>query len=165
MRPVTKVTIEQRPPTPEEQQKIIDAARTEFRRLYEFSVLCNVRTTDLLNLRTEAVNLRSRMFTLEDTAVSGRRITHRECRLPQSAVAIAKEAIGERKDGVVFLSRCGKEWNPQSVSRIFRTLCTKAGLGKEVVLSGRGGGAGKEIEEKPAPPKIAQQVASLQPTT
>jgi len=113
-----------------------------------FCRITGARPYDLLNARIECFNGKKSELRLEETSLTGRAITPRTIPISDDARKILREAIGDRKTGLIFLTITGKPWAIVRLSMTFVKTRAKAGVSPEVVLSGRGGNVSKQLEAK-----------------
>jgi len=146
--------------TPEEKKLLLQHANRPLYLIYEFSNLCNVRTTDLMNAQIEKINWADKQLGMEYKAMSGSVIDTPIVNFGPEAEQLLKEAVGDRTSGPVFRSVLGRQWNSASLTFIFRTARAKAGLPDTIVMSGRGGNIGRRAV-KAAAKKAKKQVEEV----
>lgn len=138
----------ERPPTEEEHKALLEKAKPEFRRVYEFSRASGARPMDLLNAQIEGFSRDNRFLLLNDMAVTGRKIALRAIPLNDECLAILNDAIGKRRSGEIFLGPKGTPWTYSNFSGTFRRIRKACGIPDEVVLSGRGGKVAAEVQTR-----------------
>lgn len=137
----------QRPPSLEERAGISRISNLDFRLIFDFSGLSNIRATDLINAKIEKINWQKNTLELEERSVTNRFITDRIVSFETQAAEVLRQAVANRFSGEIFLQKNGQPWNEASLSAAFRKYRNAANVSNDVVLSGRGGKVGKTIEE------------------
>jgi integrase len=126
---------EQRYFTPEEAQRIVDAAEGQYKVLFALHFAAGMRISELTGLRVEDVNFkesiihigRSMFIQEEDTPKTA--AGHRNVDIDSATLDMLKEFIGKRKDGRLFLSKRGTALVGNNINReVLKPTCRKLGI-------------------------------------
>jgi Phage integrase family len=123
---------------PEEYKKIMANATPAFRLLYDFFMETRLRMTDCLHTPVSGFDGANKVLRLPEKTLSGRRIKDRNVHLSDLAVEMVRTAIGDREEGMIFLTETGKPWNQTYASAVFRKLREDAGIEDDVVMKAQG---------------------------
>lgn len=125
----------ERIPTQEEVDLLLKAARPDFRMLFQALMQCGARPGELCKARIESnIDWDEMEIVLREHKTARKTGKDRRISIGEKLLAILREAMGERKDGPIFLTVRGKEWQPAHASAQFRHLRDKLGLDPKIVL-------------------------------
>lgn len=131
----------QRHPTAEEVAMLLDESDQEFGRLLEFSHVYGRKVSDLIGARIEDYCEERQELTLPEQTENGRAIDERLVKVASyRGREIIQQAVADRQEGEIFLTKQGQPWTINKFGATFRRLRRKCGLPSNVVSSGRGSG-------------------------
>jgi integrase len=123
---------EQRWFTPEEMQKIIDAAWGQYKCLFQLAWATAMRSGELFGLKVEDLDLENAIVHIRRSAWQHLEVTpktdagHRDVDIDAATVEMLKEHLGDRKIGLVFPSKNGTPLVNRNVNvDVLRVICKR----------------------------------------
>jgi integrase len=124
----------ERIPTAAETERLLAAAPPAFALIYRALRQCGARPNELCRATIADWQRDQRAIVLEDHKTAEKTGRPRRIAVGRRLEAILLEAIGERREGPIFLSPAGRAWRPQRLSTLYRQLRDRAGLPKDLCL-------------------------------
>lgn len=126
--------LRQRLPTPREIEKLIRNSRPAFRSIFRALLLTGARPDELCRAKIADYDPVRQMIRLEEHKT--RHKTKRPRLIPISSACrvVLRQAMGDRREGPLFLSPHGKPWTSVRLSEAFRRLRKSLDLSSEIVL-------------------------------
>lgn len=126
---------EQRWFTPEEMQKIIAAAWSQYKVLLQLAWATGMRSGELFGLKAEDLDLDNAVVHVRRSAWQHLEVTpktdagHRDVDIDAGTVEVLKQHLGDRKTGLVFPSRNGTPLVNRNVNvHVLRVICKRLGI-------------------------------------
>src|SRR5262249_51414926 len=121
-------------PTADETAAILSQASPEFRLIYSALRQCGARPGELCRTTIADVDRVVCVITLKEHKTARKTGKPRRIPIGRKLGELLNQAIGNRTEGPVFLSRKGKGWRVSNLSRTYSRLRDNAGLPKALVL-------------------------------
>jgi integrase len=123
-----------RVPTAAETEAILSRASPSFRLVYLALRQCGARPGELCRAMIADVDRAANAIVLKEHKTARKTGKPRRIPIGQKLGELLKQAIGERKEGPIFLSPAGKQWQVTNLSRTYSRLRDQAGLPRDLVL-------------------------------
>lgn len=121
-------------PTPEETEIILSAGSEAFCRIYQALRQCGARPGELCRATMADLKEGGTVIELAEHKTARKTGKPRRILVGEKMRQLINEAIGDRKEGRIFLSPTGRPWKPENLSRTFRKIRDDHGLKKDLVL-------------------------------
>lgn len=126
--------LRQRLPTPREIDKIVRNARPAFRSIFRALLLTGARPDELCRATIADYDPVRQMIHLEEHKTRHKTKRPRIIPISSACRVILRQAMGDRREGALFLSPHGKPWTSVRLSEAFRRLRKSLDLSPEIVL-------------------------------
>jgi integrase len=123
-----------RVPTAAETEAILAKASPAFRLIYSALRQRGARPGEFCRAKISDVDRAKRVLTLKEHKTARKTGKPRRIPIGRKLGRLLDQAIGNRTDGPVFLSRSGRPWKAGSLNRTYSRLRDLAGLSRERVL-------------------------------
>ncbi len=126
--------LRQRLPTPAEIQRIVKAAHPAFRTVFRALLLTGARPDELCRATIADYDPVRQMIRLQDHKTVRKTRKPRLIPISTACRVIVRQALGDRREGPLFLSPRGRPWTAGRLSEAFRRLRRRLELSPEIVL-------------------------------
>jgi integrase len=126
---------EQRYFTPEEAQRLVDAAEGQYKVLFALMFAAGMRISELAGLRVEDVNFKESIIHIRRSMFIHKEVTpktaagYRNVDIDSATLDMLKKFIGKRKDGRLFVSKKGTALVGGNINReVLKPICKELGI-------------------------------------
>lgn len=138
----------ERIPTRSEAAAILKAGTRDFRRIYRCLMYTGARPGELVYARIEDFDRDLNLIVLRQHKTAEKVGRVRKIGVGAKVRRILDRCIGERTEGLIFLTDLGRPWSPQGLSQKFRRTKLKAGVSADLVLYSARHAAGTAVCRK-----------------